>query len=527
MSKNESFASHVNRRLDKLGQSKESALITVERAQKLDLLIHLISNLRQSLVICGPHGIGKTTLLDELALLKADTWLIYKLDSSENLSFEKTLQQLELFLKQHDRFDHAKDLAANLSMLETNQQKIIFMIDNAGKLVPGLVTALIHYATTYECLRIVFSLTYDELHIKTSSDRVIEDCHFIEIPPLTEKQCETFLQNLSASPDTVISFRSINERMIKRLYQMTHGVPGKIVDELPNLSNYTAIKGTKWNFLGLIVVGGLVGWGILSQFTETKEPQVAALKPLIRQDAQVVKVNSPVIVTPPPSSVPDSVPEPKPAPIKPVLPNPKPDLATDISRQHQSQRIETATKKDKLEPISLSPKKSGKTQPVIKPVTGQRSEIPVVEPVTKVNKKDTKIDLAKKATKEVKSVIVAKQKTKLTQTVKKKHQPVTRQPKKASDDRYWLLSQPKNNYTLQLIVLSKRQSVKKFIQQHRKFKQNVRFFSVKNNGKTKYVVLYGTFKNSSVAAKEMRTLPVKYRKSWLRKFKDLQKMIKD
>ena len=32
------------------------ALITKERTQKLDLLIHLLSNLTRSLVVCGPQG---------------------------------------------------------------------------------------------------------------------------------------------------------------------------------------------------------------------------------------------------------------------------------------------------------------------------------------------------------------------------------------------------------------------------------------------------------------------------------------
>ena len=51
-------------------RKQETALITLERFQKLDLLIHLITNLKSSLVLCGPKGIGKTRLLTELKISK-------------------------------------------------------------------------------------------------------------------------------------------------------------------------------------------------------------------------------------------------------------------------------------------------------------------------------------------------------------------------------------------------------------------------------------------------------------------------
>ena len=54
------FSFQFNKNQISSTRAEESSLITLERSQKLDLLIHLITNLRQSLVICGPNGIGKT-----------------------------------------------------------------------------------------------------------------------------------------------------------------------------------------------------------------------------------------------------------------------------------------------------------------------------------------------------------------------------------------------------------------------------------------------------------------------------------
>ncbi len=39
------------------------SLITQEITQKLDLVLHLLTNSKKELIICGPEGIGKSTLL--------------------------------------------------------------------------------------------------------------------------------------------------------------------------------------------------------------------------------------------------------------------------------------------------------------------------------------------------------------------------------------------------------------------------------------------------------------------------------
>ena len=98
MQGNETLAAHIKKKQVSPVSVIESSLITIERSQKLDLLIHLISNLRQSLVICGPYGIGKTTLLDELEVRKKELWSMLKIQASSNLSLESIQDKLLLFL---------------------------------------------------------------------------------------------------------------------------------------------------------------------------------------------------------------------------------------------------------------------------------------------------------------------------------------------------------------------------------------------------------------------------------------------
>lgn len=94
------FTDHASSKPALSTRSSEFSLITKERSQKLELLIHLISNLKQSLVICGPSGIGKTTLLNEFKKLNNDIWPIYTIQASPDLSFESVQDQLCKFLIQ-------------------------------------------------------------------------------------------------------------------------------------------------------------------------------------------------------------------------------------------------------------------------------------------------------------------------------------------------------------------------------------------------------------------------------------------
>ena len=70
------------------------SLITQERTRKLELLIHLLTNSRQALVVCGPEGIGKSTFLTVLQQRKIDSWLYCPVKGTVKLSIETIQKQL-------------------------------------------------------------------------------------------------------------------------------------------------------------------------------------------------------------------------------------------------------------------------------------------------------------------------------------------------------------------------------------------------------------------------------------------------
>lgn len=222
------------------------SLITKERMQKLDLLIHLLSNLTQALVVCGPVGIGKTTLLNFLQQRKAESWQYCLVQGTADLSFETIHGQLARCIRQHNRDAEIKSLSAAFKHYESQHKQVVLIIDDAGELVPGLISAIIQYAAANPALRVVFALTHDEMQVKRGSDRAVDDCHIIEIPPLSEQQCGDFLQHLSANLQANLSFKAIGENMIAHIYRETHGVPGRIIAEVSGSSGAKSAGKLKW-----------------------------------------------------------------------------------------------------------------------------------------------------------------------------------------------------------------------------------------------------------------------------------------
>lgn len=69
--------------------------------------MHLLANLQQSLIVCGPDGIGKTTLLETVRQNRKDLWDIVLLRATPNSSFESLVVELlrGLNLKTASAFD--------------------------------------------------------------------------------------------------------------------------------------------------------------------------------------------------------------------------------------------------------------------------------------------------------------------------------------------------------------------------------------------------------------------------------------
>jgi len=250
------------------------SLITQERTEKLILLIHLLGNSTRTIVLCGSKGVGKTTLLSSFQQQRDPSWQTCLIQGRADLNFEQIQGELIENMPQKHTLTHFFDLLAE------QNKKMVLIIENAGLLAPYLISTIINYAAQHPILRVIFVLTHDELAIKTRSDSVIEDCHIIEIPPLSEAECGDFLRHLALKFTLKIPLDSITDSMIASLYQKTHGLPAHIIAQLPTLAHPTKnIKTMGW--MPVLLVSLLIAWLVLWILSGHTTPSLAPLKSLL------------------------------------------------------------------------------------------------------------------------------------------------------------------------------------------------------------------------------------------------------
>lgn len=493
-------------------KSQLHALITLERSQKFDLLVHLIANLKQSLIVCGPLGIGKSTLLRLVQDKASPDWYCCYVEGGPQWSFESISERLMLFLSQQGD-DRGSELNEVLQQLSRQRQKLVLIIDDAGLLVPGLIDALTRYAFSYPALRIIFALTQDELYIKSRSDQTTEDCHFIELPPLSERQCGEFLRSLSGNPQARLALGAFDDRMVAKLYQETHGIPGKMVAELPRLPHYGkshTLPGFPVMMLALTVsAAGLAYWFWQESSVSPSEvvnvdplppPHSAETLPAEIQRANDERANT-VVATDDVESRENDVAVPPPENIARVLSdqaNPGAVALLDHNGTDKTEGVTTDTT-DAVDEETASSSNEVEISAEEKPVATNASE-PETDPGPSPNV------AAVEVTAPVNDVAES-------------------EPSAPTDDRQWLFAQASNHYTLQLIVLSKRPSLMRLLEQYRNL-QSLKHIELRDRQRAKYILLYGAFDSYAEAGKAMRKLPKAFRKSWIRRFKSLQNDVK-
>ncbi len=97
---------------------------------------------------------------------------------------------------------------------------------------------------------------------------------------------------------------------------------------------------------------------------------------------------------------------------------------------------------------------------------------------------------------------------------------------KSVKDQAWIWTQSPADYTIQLIALSSEQAVKDYIKQHNLYTEAV-YFSTPRNGKTLFVLLYGSYedKNRALAVSKKLAAKIKNAKPWVRSFSTVHGMM--
>jgi DamX protein len=246
---------------------------------------------------------------------KIDSWLYCHVHGNADLNLEKIREQTDQVIKQGKLNPQVQVLSGAFNRLESQAyshedafitpenksqmwerslrrdvgvaptkyvddfhgKKIVLMIDDAGQLAPGLIDKIIEYAAKNTFLRVVFALSNDDLYEKNSSDNAIDDCHLIEVPPLSENQCGEFLQSLAKKPRSQIAFNEISDDLIASVYSETQGIPGRIITESPALEDTRQTDNSLWilvaSVAGLVVLALGIQWFSASKYNIKPMPK--------------------------------------------------------------------------------------------------------------------------------------------------------------------------------------------------------------------------------------------------------------
>jgi DamX protein len=485
-------------------RQSERALITVDRSQKLDLLIHLLTNLQQSLIVCGPDGIGKTTLLKTLESSHSDIWPICTLSASSALSFESAVNHLSRFLELS-----TSSVTFDLSPIRAycSKQKVVLAIDDAGELMPGLIGELIDFADSLPGLRLIFALSNDELTAKTGSDAALDDCHLIELPPLNQRQCLEFLQNISAQPDTSLSFGAINDELVEDLYQRTGGIPGKLLAELPKIQHYQSRQQRNlllWVALSAAWVPAIFAISQWWPSTPSKTPTASDI-----EQSNAISDHAPPPAPPTGEAIAmdDAL-----VPADELLPDDfmSDDLPYDAELAHET-------------PIGTESEPGSNV--VAEPVPAvEETVLAAAEPLS--TESAARQSEPQKPANEASSNRASEKATVTptpAPTVVPTKKPTTATTEAHASDTEWITAQPPGNYTVQVMVLSYKDGITRLKRQYPQYADDLKYYPIGQPGRQKYVILYGSFPSAIEALNTKSDMPGDFTKGLVKSFKYVQR----
>jgi len=124
MVENDTFAYLMNKPLIDQKSRVFHYLITQERTRKLELLVHLIANSRQTLVVSAPK-VSVINFLKVLQERKIDSWLYCLVQGNAELSFENIHEQTAQVINQGKPESQVQVLSDAFRRLESQHKKIV------------------------------------------------------------------------------------------------------------------------------------------------------------------------------------------------------------------------------------------------------------------------------------------------------------------------------------------------------------------------------------------------------------------
>ena len=518
--------------------------------KRLDQLQHLTQFGGMVLIVEGESGSGKTTMLRQLITRASSGWKVCHLQPADIGEPLALIRQLALHFglnESADPYELQRLLADYCQVIEQTSQVPVVIVDDADQVTPAVFEQLLHLgaspAETVKYLRILL-FGAPGLAVRVAEavhyDGVSSLIHTLVIHPFDEAQTDAYVMYRLAvagysgeSPFSPMEIRAIHKSaagLPARINKLAHQTLMEHVWASPRHGDGTRKSGARgrrrhafgrmsWEgrWLGAGITAFLIAslvWWIGSSYLSPDEPSddniVSQELVLPRPETSPVDRG----VTADEQRVLHSVAE-------PALPLTRP------VNSGQAAVVQALTGAARQQP-RLLPRPA---EPPELPTTRARVDLPPVEADSRVAAPVVVGDAASDQNDAAAESPLAQMTSPPAVAAQAKEEP----PRKVSavttadtDDpgvnrEAWLLTQPAEAFTLQLLGVSKKSSVNRFLRDYQ-FSEPVAYFHTYRGGKDWYVLVYGVYADRAAAKAAIGSLPGPVREigPWSRSFSSIQ-----
>ena len=494
---------------------------TQERAERLQLLTHLINNTRDILYLRGPHGAGKTRFGAQLADAIESDYAVIWLTAGAGVPLSDQLPS-------DQQAGVVDDADLDLIVQAEPERPLLLIIDDADALRPEELLELEHRSPPGS--RILLLGTGGG--VQGLAGREIQ---FVDLPAFTEEQTAAFIR-MQGEPGSVAA----GDGFVQSLHRAARGQPGPLLDALtalPATGREPPLKPVwiSWPWALLVVVLASLLISVLlfqDRINAWFQPSATDDQVTVKQDraqALVAAQDKPTEIerqrmpqqTLPELEAAGAVPplaEPMPGPVVEPLVEPAP-AGADVTPPAVAETMPEESPDPILDAV-IDAAIDAAAQPPRTPESPS-----VVAPAEQPPASSGANQLLNKQA----APVIAKQQ--LPAQPKSQPEPVAGAGTPATGNRpavgglNWLLAQPPSHYTLQLVGGRDRASVDKFIRQHRITGPHAVF--VRDlNGRPWYSLVSGSYPDREAALAGLAKLPRDLSGAWPRTFASIQQLIR-
>ena len=498
---------------------------TLETAQRLDLVRHLIENSEIVPLVRGPTGIGKTVLALRLKQLASANWSVCYFEADASMSPEHLLVSMARCIGWSDiKGDQLEGLVERFGLMRERGHIPVLLVDDAQFLPPASLITLLRL---YERQRageplislVLFADERIDVLLSTPQLQIMSPQAIQTIGlPLFNRQDTTIYMHYLLQVEGLPADLELEDARLTKLFRETKGNPGllrqailnAIGDEDKRSGSYTP-KIIGASLLLLLIFGLLLFQDEINRLFQSPEPTpveaTAEPMPLQQQEVEIDPIQADAMQglnqneESAQEEEPTAIAEPVGLEESAAVPFEQPLLLTDSSNNW----VDGVAQEDDIK------------------VQGTEFQAPEIVHAPSEETPDR--------VEEKPEILIETAQDSVVSDASMVDEAVVIEPKiQAQMDLLqredWVLTRPAVHYTLQLLGVEKLQSLKEFIERHH-LRDKAFYIETERNGKSWYPLLWGEYpdKLSAIESSHQLPLEVQSKGTWVRSFGALQDLL--